>query len=145
MSNKEEHKGTFQEMSNKATALVFSSLVFAIGVLSIVVIASFLKEDVREATFAVLDIEEAIGKTVKQRLEAVTDKDEVKLIVTDGRKQVENWLSERLEFHCGAPCVVFKRGDVVYGDVVDLNAQYERETIEALLNQGSRFNAINGK
>lgn len=133
--------------TNKALATwVVTSLIFIMSVLVIILVTSFTKSDeTREANFAVLDIEEAIGSTVTKRLASVSDKDEVKMIVSEGRKQVESWLSTRLEAHCAAPCVVFKRGDVVFGDVVDLNVQYERETAEALMNQSDRFSSLNGK
>lgn len=88
-----------------------------------------LSHEEKKSNYAVLDIEDAIGKTTINRLKSVTDESQAVKIVSDGRKQVEGWLSKRLSAHCSAPCVVFSRNDVVFGDVVDLNKQYELEML----------------
>lgn len=105
-----------------AVALVFGSAGGFFG--------TYLLNEESKHNYAILDIEEAISKTTIGDLQRTTNKEEVKQIMSNGRKQVEGWLANRLEFYCAAPCVVFNKDDVVFGDVANLNSLYEKEVLQ---------------
>lgn len=77
--------------------------------------------------YAILDIEQAITEVTLPKLQNTTDPQQVKLIMQQGRQQVEHWIGTRLETYCASPCVVFNKTDVVFGDVVNLNRKFKQE------------------
>ncbi|GAB6071495.1 hypothetical protein JCM30760_25930 [Thiomicrorhabdus hydrogeniphila] len=113
---------------NPKQILLSIVLILVLSVPVSLAVFHFSQQEVK-THYAVLDIEDAISKTVVKKLQVNTDNNKVKSIVSGGRNQVENWLETRLEAHCAAPCVVFSKGDVLFGDVVDLNKQYELEIL----------------
>lgn len=119
---------TLKSSSNLSNLYVVSALTL---VLSILVSFSFnyLMNEKTLSHYAVLELEDAISKTTIGKLQTTTNPTEIKKIIVDGRKQVEHWLSTRLEEYCSAPCVVFSRSDVLFGDVTDLNQMYEIEVL----------------
>jgi hypothetical protein len=110
-----------------------NQLALALAVISLVGLGFIFYDQyykpVPKHNYAVLDIDDAISKTTIRRLRDTTDPEETKKIMRGGRAQVEDWLMKRLEFYCAAPCVVFNRKDVVFGDVTDLNKMYEIEAL----------------
>ncbi|WP_127471978.1 hypothetical protein [Thiomicrorhabdus aquaedulcis] len=112
---------------NPTNTILTIALALGFGIAGGFAYNALTKEDAPRHNYAVLDIEKAISFTTLKQLEVVTDQDEVKQIVAKGRMNIEDWLATRLEAHCAAPCVVFNRADIVFGDAVDLNKQYEIE------------------
>jgi hypothetical protein len=119
---------TLKSSSNLSNLYVVSALALVLSVLGSFSF-NYLMNEQTKSHYAVLDLEDAIGKTTIKKLQATTNPAEVKKIISDGRNQVEHWLATRLEVHCSAPCVVFNRGDVLFGDVTDLNKMYEIEVL----------------
>lgn len=80
-----------------------------------------------QTTYAVFDVETAIADVSKEQLRDTTNKSQAELIVKQSRQKVERWVVNQMGQYCPAPCVVFSKEEVVYGDVVNLNEKFLTE------------------
>jgi acid phosphatase class B len=106
-----------------------SIIAIALGAVALTAVASsyVLNEKEPKTTFAVFDPQTAIASVSIPALKQTKNADEAKQVVTEARIKVEDWVKHSLNQHCPAPCVVFNKGDVVLGDLVDLNKRFEAD------------------
>lgn len=102
--------------------------VITLSLACILILANnFFSPSPQSTNFAVLDVEKMILDKTFGDIKTTVDPEAVRAILSNGRKDAENWLQNDLHKHCASPCVVLSRSDVVFGDVIDLNKAFLEE------------------